>query len=215
MRHSKDSIDRYFDYDFHLEGRLIWIGSNSADLEGNESGTDAIMAERLIKALDMLEMGPKALDPITIKMNNLGGFWHHGMAMFDRIRACKAHVTIEAMGYCMSMSSVILQAADSRVLHPNVRFMIHDGQDGFSGHARNFEAWGRESAKIRREMYRIYSERSGQPVGYWAKKCVVDFIMSAEEAVREGLADSIVSPSKQIEKKRPTKRKNKSVKKKK
>lgn len=199
MRHSKDSIDRFFDYDFHLETRTLWVGSQWSNAE-DEAGTDAIMAERLIKALHLLTSGPRAEEPILIKMDNLGGFWHHGMAMYDAIRACKAHVTIEAMGYAMSMGSVILQAADRRIMHSNCRFMIHDGGDGYSGHARNFEVWGRESAKIRREMYRIYAERSGKPIGYWSKRCVIDWVMSADEAVREGLADEVLPPLKQFNK---------------
>jgi ATP-dependent Clp endopeptidase proteolytic subunit ClpP len=209
VRHSKDSTDRLFDYDLHLETRTLWVGSQWSNAE-DEGGTDAIMAEKLVKGLHLLSTGAKAEEPIIIKMNNLGGFWHHGMAMYDAIRACKASVTIEAMGYCMSMGSVILQAADRRVLHPNCRFMIHDGGDGYSGHARNFEAWGRESTKIRREMYRIYAERSGKPVGYWAKRCVVDWMMSAEEALREGLADEVLQSVKQFNKtvvKKPRKRK--------
>lgn len=205
MRH-KDSIDRYLDHDLLLEQRLIYIGSSIYE-NGEESGVDANMAERLVKSLQILQMGPKAEEPITIQMNSLGGSWHHGAAMYDAIRACKAHVRIECMGYCMSMATVILQSGDDRVLHPNVRFMIHDGSDGFAGRARDFERWGDESKYLRKEMYRIFAERSGQPVGYWAKKCSDDTIMSAEQAVREGLADQVIPHVKQFGRKRPARRK--------
>lgn len=195
MRHTKDSIDRYFDYDLHLESRTLWLGSVHVDME-TESGTDASMAERAVKALHLLSQGPKAHEPILIQMNNLGGSWYHGMAVYDAIRACPAHVRIEASGFCMSMGSCILQAGDERILTPNARVMIHDGHEGFAGHARNFEAWGHESKRIRQEMYRLYAERSGQPVGYWAKRCIIDYILTAQQAVQEGLADSIKQPTK-------------------
>lgn len=194
MRH-KDSIERYIDHDVLLEQRLIWVGSNILE-NGEESGTNAHMAEHLIKNLNILQLGPKGEEPITIQMNNLGGIWHHGIAMYDAIRACRAPVRIEATGYCMSMATVVLQAADERILHPNCRVMIHDGEDGYYGHAKNFELWARESKILRHDMYKIYAERSGKPVGYWDKRCTLDRIMSAEEAVREGLADRVLPPVK-------------------
>lgn len=198
----KDSLDRYIDHDLLLEQRLIWIGSNVRD-DGEESGTDAAMSERLIKSLNILQLGAKAEEPITIQMANLGGVWHHGMAMYDAIRACRAHIKIECFGFCMSAAAILLQAADERILHANCRFMIHDGEDGYVGKPRDFEAWARESNKLRRDMYRIFAERSGQSVGYWSKRCAVDYIMSSEEAVREGLADSVVQPFKKFDKRKP------------
>ena len=205
MRH-KDTIERYLDHDLLLEERRLWIGSGVLE-SGEETGTDAHMAERLIKNLNILQMGPKGEEPIIIQMNNLGGLWAHGMAMYDAIKACKAPVRIEAIGYCMSMGSVILQAADERILYPNTQIMVHDGSDGYEGHARNFEAWANESKRARQKMYSIYAERSKKSSAYWAKKCVVDWSMSAEQAVEEGLADMILQPAKNFTPRRSNRKK--------
>jgi len=197
LRHSKDSTDRLFDYDLHLESRTLWVGATVLE-DGSEAGVDAAMAETFIKGLHLLQYGAKAEEPITVKMTNPGGSWYYGMAMYDAIRNCRAPVTIEASGLCMSMGSIIIQAADHRLVHPNCRFMLHDGEEGYVGHARDFENWGKECKRIRGEMYAIYAERSGRPVGYWEKRCMFDLILTADQAVREGLADKVLPHVKQF-----------------
>lgn len=187
MRIARDSIDHFFDYDFHLETRTIVIG----DKEQSERGVGPDMADRVIKALHLLvAAGPEK--PIHIILNSGGGDWIAGMAIYDAIAACPCHVSITVCGSAMSMGSIILQAADERLIHPNSTVMVHDGGDCFEGHARNFEAWAGFSKKIRIRMYEIYAERSGKDPKYWEKRCVVDNIMTADEAVEEGLADKVI-----------------------
>ena len=41
------------------------------------------------------------------------------MAIFDAIKICRSHVTILVYGQAESMSSIILQAADKRIMMPN------------------------------------------------------------------------------------------------
>lgn len=185
----RESIDRFFDYGIHVETRTVYMGSEDYDMDGLETGTDHRMAEKIIKAIHILGTTPDK--PIKIIMNNLGGDWYHGMAIYDAIKACPCHVTIEVMGHAMSMGSIILQAADERIIHPNATIMVHDGSDSFSGDAKNFESWAKQSKKLRQKMYKIYAERTKKDKKYWEKKCAMDFIMDAEQAVSEGIADSI------------------------
>jgi ATP-dependent Clp endopeptidase proteolytic subunit ClpP len=184
----RESIDRFFDYDVYPESRIIYAGCvySSAD---DRSGVEAHMAERVIKAILVLSQTPDK--PIRIILNSPGGFFYDGMAIYDAIKACPCHVVIEVLGHAMSMASIILQAADERIVHPNATLMIHDGSDSFSGHARNLEVWAAEGKRLRHLMYDIYAERSGKDAKYWEKKCAFDYVLPAEKAVEEGLADSI------------------------
>lgn len=177
----KESIDRFFDYDVHVETRTIVMSGSD--------GVDAAQADRMIKALSLLSITPDK--PIKIIMNSPGGDWYHGMAIFDAIRACPCYVTVEVLGMSMSMGSIILQAADERVLHPNATVMIHDGVDSFEGLPKSFEAWAGQSKKLRKKMYEIYADRSHKPILYWERKCSSDYILDAHEAVSEGLADRV------------------------
>lgn len=183
MKLVRENIDRWFDYDLHLETRTIYVGDST------EQEVGPLLAERVIKALLLLSAHKE--EPIKIILNTMGGCWYNGMAIYDAIKANPCHVVVEVMGSAMSMGSVILQAADERVLHPNATVMIHDGSDFFQGHARNMEVWGAQSKVSRKRMYEIYAERSGKPVSYWEKRCTIDYVLTAKDAVVEGLADKI------------------------
>ena len=91
----------------------------------------------------------------------------------------------------MSMGSIIMQAADERVLQRDAVVMIHDGYEGFFGIPKSFEAWGEFSKKTRKRMYEIYEKRSGKNKQFWEDKCSRDYILTARDAVAIGLADRI------------------------
>jgi ATP-dependent Clp endopeptidase proteolytic subunit ClpP len=198
-RVTKDDIDKFFDYDIDLTNRTLYVGSVSVTDDGDESGVDAIMAERVIKALHLLEaQGPQGDKPITIIMNNPGGDWYHGMAIYDAIKSCKNHITIKVFGMAMSMGSIILQAADERILAPNAKVMIHYGYMGMpANHTKIFQKWAEETKRINHQMVDIYMEKilSKNP-NFQRKKlikmCNFDTILTAQEAVNLGLADSIL-----------------------
>ena len=191
----KEDIDRYFDYSCYAPARYLYVGSIESDTEDGESGTDCAMSEYLIKGITYLESVNRK--PITIYANNLGGDWYHGMAMYDAIRASNCHITMIAMGYACSMGSVILQAADTRIISPNCVFMIHDGQDSISGHPKDVQRWANQIPKIARRMYEIYQQRmkvknSRITLKQIEELCNHDTIYNAKEAVAKGFADWVL-----------------------
>lgn len=153
----RENIDRWFDYNLDSDTRTIYMGSVEKDLEGSESGVDHMMTEYLIKGIHVLES--KGDKPITIIMNNPGGDWYHGMAIYDSINNSKCHCTIKVYGHAMSMGSIILQSADNRVMMPNSRFMIHYGYDGKYSHSKIFERWSDEGKRVNLEMENIYLDK--------------------------------------------------------
>lgn len=190
---TRDDLEKFHDYEIFVPTRTIYLGSQTTDIDGNESGTDALMAEKFIKNMHFLEQ--ISGEPITIIMNNLGGLWYHGMAIYDTIKNSRCHIVIQARGAVMSMGSIIMQAADERVMTAEATMMVHDGYEGFIGIPKSFEAWGVESKRTRKRMYDIYAERSGQPPSYWERKCASDFILHAKEALENGLIDRIEEPA--------------------
>lgn len=194
-RQFKEDIDRYFDYNCFAPARYIYLGSTSASEDGLESGTDYEMSAFLIKAISYLESVNKK--PIVIFANNLGGDWYHGMAVYDMIRASRCHITMVAMGYACSMGSIILQAADTRIISQNCVFMIHDGTEALDGHARNVERWAAQISILRKNMYEIYKVRLKSKnlkitLGQIDKLCQFDTIYSAEQVVDMGFADWVL-----------------------
>jgi len=198
-RVNRDDIDRFHDYGLWVPTRTIWVGSESYSDEG-ESGVDGFMAERFIKNMVLLEN--MSSEPITIIMNNIGGDPYHGFAMYDTISLAKSHVTIEVRGHAMSMGSVILQAADKRVMTATSRQMIHYGSGGTGDlHAKTAQKVAKESLKIDKWMESTYLSRIREKHPEYKleelqKMLDHDTFLTAEESVRLGLADEVLHSKK-------------------
>lgn len=196
----RDDLDKFFDYEIYIPTRTIYMGSAINDQDG-ESGTDGAMAERVIKALHILDSSAPGGDkPITIIMNNPGGDEYHGLAIYDAIKACNNHVTIIVYGYAMSMGSIILQAADKRIMAPNARMMIHYGTWGINDHPKIVYKWAEEGKKFDSWMEHLYLGKILQKHSNFTLKkvqemCNFDTFLNPQEAVALGLADEVLGDS--------------------
>lgn len=194
-RINRDDMDRFHDYNLYLPNRTIYLGSELFDGDGGESGVDGLMAQRFIKNIKILSYSNK--DPIHIILNNPGGDWYHGMAIYDSIVSSKCYVTVEVIGMAMSMGAVILQAANERVISPNSKFMMHYGSMGLEAtHSKIFDKWSDENKKVNAEMEKIFMDKIlKKHPSFKLKKLKemlnYDTILTAQEAVELGLADKI------------------------
>ena len=170
----RESIDHWFDLNVDLDTRTIFMGSIGKTYNDFEPGVDSQMAEFFIKGMHTLNSGSSK--PIKILMNNPGGDWYHGMAIYDSIKTSKSLCSIITYGYAMSMGSIILQAASERIMMPNSRFMIHFGSEGGNvTHTKIYHKWADESRKNCWDMENIYISRmlekeSEMGTGYLEKK---------------------------------------------
>lgn len=195
-RIGKEEIDRFHDYGLHVPTRTIYLGSFSYSEDGGENGVDFAMTERFVK--NMIILGAISEEPIVIVMNNPGGEWQHGIAIYDAIVDSKCHVTIKVFGMAMSMGAVIFQAADERVMAPNAKCMIHYGYSGNAmNHPKIINNWTEEGKKIDKVMAEIFLNkiREKHPefkMSKMDKMLDFDTILSAKETVELGLADKIL-----------------------
>lgn len=192
-RHTRDDLDRFHDYGIYIPTRTIYMGSETSDDDG-EAGTDFMMAERLVKNLHMLDTISQ--EPITIIMNNLGGDVFHGMSIYDAIKSCRSVVKIYATGYVMSMGSLILQAGDERVMSPNAVMMLHHGYDAQNNHAKTVRSWVKFGERYDEILNNIYLDKIKEKNPDFTmrrldKDMDFDKILTAQEAVALGLADSV------------------------
>lgn len=192
-RINRDDIDKFFDCDIHLPTRTVWVGSNCY-VDGEESGTDWQMAERLTKSLWLLDHASS--DPITIIMNNFGGDEFHMFAMYDAIQACKSHVTMIGTGAVMSAGSLVFQAADDRVLRPNAYLMIHYGTWGVHDHPKIARAWTKAGVEMDKKIAGMYLDKIRMKKPAYTFEDVdrlldFDTILTADAAVELGLADRV------------------------
>lgn len=197
----RDDIEKFHDYNIYLPKRTIYIGSEENNIEHGESGTDGGMAARAIKNLHVLESVNQ--EPIYIIMNNIGGDVNHGLAIYDAVKACKSHVTITAIGHAMSMGSIILQAADERIMTENAMQMIHYGTLGVSGHALTAYKVTEENKRVDKWMESMYMEKIKQKLpnyklGELKKLLDHDTFLTATQSLKLGLADTILGQSKEL-----------------
>lgn len=174
----------------------------SEDLE--EPGVEFAMANRFVKNLRFLELdSPKK--PILVHMKTNGGYWSEGMAIYDAIKSCKAPVTIVNYTHARSMSSIILQAADTRVMMPNATFMFHQGSYAMSGTYKQVITDLEFSRRVEDPtMMKIYVDSMKHRGKYedWSEKKLENWLtrqmnlkeevyLTANEAIDLGFADDI------------------------
>ncbi len=185
----------------YLTGIHDYIISNFED-PTEEPGIEYAMTSRFVKNLNILMR--KSNDPILIHMKTSGGDWQEGMAVYDTIKACPNRVTILNYSHARSMSSIIFQAADKRVMMPNSIFMFHEGSFSFEGTTKQFRSAHQEDVRARKIMLDIYTEamkesgcmssKTKPQIRRWLTDQMdrkEDVFMSAEQTVEYGFADEI------------------------
>ena len=192
-----DDIIVLHDYGLDITNRTIYISTEEIN-DGEESGVDAKLAERVIKNLRLLDSQAKEGDkPITLILSGNGGDWYSACAIYDAISLCKNEVIAIAYGSIMSAHSIIFQAADQRVMTKFATQMIHFGYFGAENHTKVFKSWAKESERIDGIMEDIYLNRIQEKKPDFKRKdlqkmLMVDSILDSAQSVEFGLADSIL-----------------------
>lgn len=96
------------------------------------------------------------------------------------------------------MAAVLLVAGtkDKRFALKHSRVMIHQPMGGIQGQASDIEITSREILKLKKELYTIISEHSGQPYDKVYQDSDRDYWMTAQEAVDYGMIDRVLEKSK-------------------
>ncbi len=137
---------------------------------------------------------------INIYVNSPGGSIDSGLAVYDTMQYISCPVATICVGLAASMGSVLLAAgaAGKRAALPNSRIMIHQPwMGGVQGQASDIEIHAREILKMKRRLYEILAEHTGQDVNKIEADADRDYWMGAEEAKEYGLIDNVLMPKKQ------------------
>lgn len=131
---------------------------------------------------------------ISLYINSPGGSVSAGMAIFDTMNFIKPDVSTLCVGMAASMGAFLLAAGakGKRFALPNSRVMIHQPLGGAQGQATDIEIHAREILRLRADLNRILSERTGQPLEKIERDTERDYFMSAAEAAAYGLVDKVI-----------------------
>lgn len=132
---------------------------------------------------------------ISLYLNTPGGQVSSGLAIYDTMQLIEPDVATICTGMAASMGSVLLcaGAAGKRSALPHSRVMIHQPLGGAQGQASDILIAAQEIEKIRKELYTIISEHSGQPIEKIYADGDRDFWMNAKEALEYGMVDEILT----------------------
>ena len=128
-------------------------------------------------------------------INSPGGSVICGVGVYDVINYITPDVMTISVGGSASMASFVLSGGTrgKRISLPHSRIMIHQPEGGSEGPTSDILYEADEVLRIRRQVARLYADRTGQTLARISRDMDRDQFMSAEEAKEYGLVDLVVS----------------------
>ena len=177
--------ERSYDiYSRLLKERIIFLGE-----EVNEVTASLVVAQLLF-----LESEDPTKD-INLYINSPGGSVTAGMAIYDTMNYIKCDVSPVCMGMAASMGAFLLAggAKGKRFALPNAEVMIHQPSGGAQGQATEIRIVAEQILRTKKKLNEILAANTGQPLEVIERDTERDNYMTAEEAVKYGLIDAVIS----------------------
>ena len=139
-------------------------------------------------------------DDIKIYIDSPGGSVYSGLGLLDVMDYVSPDIITVNTGLAASMAAVILCSGSKgkrRALRRS-RTMIHQPMSygGYVQQASDMEIEAKEMNSIKKELYEIISERTGQNYDRVHKDGDRDYWMSAQDAKKYGMIDDIITKRK-------------------
>lgn len=153
----------------------------------------------IIKA-QLLYLESKSDDDIKIYIDSPGGSVYSGLGLLDVMDFVKPDIITINTGLAASMGAVILCSGTKgkRKALKRSRTMIHQPMSygGYVQQASDMEIEAKEMNSIKKELYEIISDMTGQNYDRVSKDGDRDYWMTAIEAKKYGMVDEIVTKRK-------------------
>tara|TARA_R110002050_G_scaffold39246_2_gene96403 strand:+ start:436 stop:1107 length:672 start_codon:yes stop_codon:yes gene_type:complete len=163
--------------------RLLWVAGPVND------GMSTIVQAQLM-FLDSVEQ-----KDITMHIDSPGGSVKSGLSMVDVMDYIKSDIRTVNTGMAASMGSVLLGAGTkgkrSSLKHSTT--MLHQSSGGFSGNIQDAEIDWTEWKKVNKELFILLGKYCSKKPEKVAKDATRDFWMNAEEALKYGIIDEIIT----------------------
>lgn len=167
--------------------RIIFLGT-----EVNDYTANVIQAQLLY--LDSSDPGKD----VSIYINSPGGSVYAGLGIYDTMQYISSDVATICTGIAASMAAVLLVSgtAGKRFALNHSRVMIHQPLGGAQGQASDIEITAREILKLKKELYQIIADHSGQPFEKVERDSDRDYWMTTQEAKDYGMIDQVLTKAK-------------------
>ncbi len=177
--------ERSYDiYSRLLKDRIIFIGEE----------IDDHVASLVVAQLLFLDAEDSEKD-INLYINSPGGSVTAGLAIYDTMNYIKADVSTICVGLAASMGALLLSsgAKGKRFALPNAEIMIHQPLGGVRGQASDIIIHTEWMKKTKDKLNNILSMNTGKKLSVIEKDTDRDNFMSADDAVKYGLIDKVIS----------------------
>ncbi len=177
--------ERSYDiYSRLLKDRIIILGEEVNDV------TASLVTAQLL----FLESEDPGKD-INLYINSPGGSVTAGMAIYDTMQYIKCDVSTICMGMAASMGAFLLAGGTKgkRMALPNAEIMIHQPSGGAKGQATDIKIVADHILRTKKKLNEILAANTGQPLEIIEVDTERDNYMSAEEAMKYGLIDSVIT----------------------
>ena len=175
--------ERAFDiYSRLLKERIIFLGTPIEDT----------ISSLIIAQLLFLESEDSEKD-IYLYINSPGGIITSGFGIYDTMQYIKPDVATICMGQAASMGAFLLAggAKGKRSALPNSRIMIHQPLGGAEGQAADIQIQAHEILRMKSQLNKILSKNTGQTIKKIEDDTDRDNFMTADQAKKYGIIDSI------------------------
>ncbi len=155
----------------------------------NETSANLVVAQLLFLESENAEKD------IHLYINSPGGVVSAGLAIYDTMQYIKPDISTLCIGQAASMGAMLLTAGTKgkRFCLSNSRVMIHQPLGGFQGQASDIEIHAKEILYLRSRLNELMAKHTGQPVSEIEKDTDRDNFLSAEESVKYGLVDAVLT----------------------
>ncbi|WP_298067504.1 ATP-dependent Clp protease proteolytic subunit [uncultured Mailhella sp.] len=137
---------------------------------------------------------------ISLYINSPGGSVTAGMSIYDTMQFIASPVATLCVGQAASMGAFLLAggARGMRYALPNSRIMIHQPSSGYQGQITDMDIHVREGQRLKKTLNRILAENTGNSIARVTAATERDNFMSAEEALKFGLIDRILTSRRDV-----------------
>jgi len=166
-----------------ISDRILFLGM----------GIDDQIANLITAQLLFLESSDPKKD-IIMYINSPGGSVYAGLGIYDTMNYVNPDVATICTGLAASMGAVLLAAGASRKRSglPHSRIMIHQPMSGMQGQASDMEISLKQTLEVKKDLYLILSNHSGQKYEKIEKDADRDYWMRSSEAKAYGLIDEVL-----------------------
>ena len=177
--------ERSYDiYSRLLKERIIFLSEEVND----------VTASLVVAQLLFLESEDPNKD-IHFYINSPGGSVTAGMAIYDTMNYSKCDVSTMCIGMAASMGAFLLAGGTKgkRLALPNAEVMIHQPSGGAQGQATEIQIVAEKILQTKKKLNEILAANTGQPLEVIERDTERDHYMTAEEAMKYGLIDRVIT----------------------